>query len=235
MSYCVNCGVELADSQKECPLCHTRVYHPERVENAGEAAFPKHVEHVYRKIDRRYGALLALIALAIPVLCSIFVDLFVVHELRWSIYATGGAVCIFIWVLFPMLLKKPNPYLHVLYNTASLLLFLAGILATAGNMHAFYWLAAPLALLCCGAAYGSLPIIRSKRLHDSLMKPAILLFMSSILCIVVELVVDMYTTQVFAPVWSLIAASSAIVTAIMLIMIERKQQLKDKIRRRLMI
>mgnify|MGYP001071229356 CR=1 FL=1 len=26
--YCVNCGVELADSETVCPLCGTRVFHP---------------------------------------------------------------------------------------------------------------------------------------------------------------------------------------------------------------
>ena len=28
MSYCVNCGVELADSERRCPLCHTEVHNP---------------------------------------------------------------------------------------------------------------------------------------------------------------------------------------------------------------
>ena len=27
--YCVKCGVELADSQRVCPLCGTRVFHPD--------------------------------------------------------------------------------------------------------------------------------------------------------------------------------------------------------------
>ena len=26
--YCVNCGVNLADTEKKCPLCETEVYHP---------------------------------------------------------------------------------------------------------------------------------------------------------------------------------------------------------------
>ena len=28
MSYCVNCGVELSQNEKKCPLCGTEVYHP---------------------------------------------------------------------------------------------------------------------------------------------------------------------------------------------------------------
>ena len=27
--YCVKCGVELADSEKKCPLCGTPVFHPD--------------------------------------------------------------------------------------------------------------------------------------------------------------------------------------------------------------
>ena len=27
--YCIKCGVELADSEKSCPLCQTPVFHPQ--------------------------------------------------------------------------------------------------------------------------------------------------------------------------------------------------------------
>ena len=32
MSYCVNCGVELEASLRECPLCHTPVVNPVEAE-----------------------------------------------------------------------------------------------------------------------------------------------------------------------------------------------------------
>ena len=35
--YCIKCGVELADSEKVCPLCATRVFHPEMPMRDGEA------------------------------------------------------------------------------------------------------------------------------------------------------------------------------------------------------
>lgn len=37
MSYCVNCGVELSEELRSCPLCQTPVYHPEKEKNAEEA------------------------------------------------------------------------------------------------------------------------------------------------------------------------------------------------------
>ena len=39
--YCVNCGVKLADSEKKCPLCGVRVYHPELKQEEGEYLFPQ--------------------------------------------------------------------------------------------------------------------------------------------------------------------------------------------------
>lgn len=236
MSYCVNCGVELAESEKICPLCSTPVVHPGKIDPEDDRAlYPRHVEHVYRGIDRRYGALLALISLTVPIACSIVIDLFVVHAICWSLYVTGAAMCIFVFVLFPLILKRPNPYLHILYDTAALLLYSAGILFSIGEAGAFYWLASPLILASCALAYGVTPVIRSKKLAGRLYKPAITLFMLSAFYIVVELVIDLYQTSAFSPIWSLIAASSCIVTALMLIMIEGKQKLKDNIRRRLLL
>ena len=38
--YCVKCGVELADSEKKCPLCGTPVFHPDIPRNLSEPPFP---------------------------------------------------------------------------------------------------------------------------------------------------------------------------------------------------
>ena len=34
--YCVKCGVELDDAEERCPLCGTRVYHPDIERGEGE-------------------------------------------------------------------------------------------------------------------------------------------------------------------------------------------------------
>ena len=38
--YCVNCGVELADSEKKCPLCGMPVFHPDIPRTPAEPPFP---------------------------------------------------------------------------------------------------------------------------------------------------------------------------------------------------
>ena len=38
--YCIKCGVELADSEKRCPLCGTPVFHPDLPRNLTEPPYP---------------------------------------------------------------------------------------------------------------------------------------------------------------------------------------------------
>ncbi len=38
--YCMNCGVRLGDSEKRCPLCGLRVYHPDLETPRGEPLYP---------------------------------------------------------------------------------------------------------------------------------------------------------------------------------------------------
>ena len=39
--YCVKCGVKLADSEKICPLCGTKAYHPDIERGEVNAIYPK--------------------------------------------------------------------------------------------------------------------------------------------------------------------------------------------------
>ena len=45
--YCIKCGVELADSEKVCPLCGTRVYHPDIEIKTTEPPFPEYLSLIH--------------------------------------------------------------------------------------------------------------------------------------------------------------------------------------------
>ena len=66
--YCVKCGVELADSEKVCPLCGTRAFHPDMPPQQGQPPYPvdhrPHTEEVSRS-----GVLFLLTVLAL-LLCA---------------------------------------------------------------------------------------------------------------------------------------------------------------------
>lgn len=234
MSYCVNCGVELDASQKSCPLCHVPVVNPAspwREPVAGP--YPKRVEHLLDAIDHRYGALLATIVLSIPVMCSILIDILVTRDISWSGYVVGGCICIFVWVLLPLIVKRPNAYLHILYDAAALIFYLAAIFYVNGIMRPFLTLALPLALALTAAVYAAAPVIRAKRLKDRLYKPAIISALLGALLVVMELIIDVHVNGVFEPAWSLIAAAPCIVFCALLMLLEGKDGAKDRIVRRL--
>ena len=236
MSYCVNCGVELADSEQKCPLCGVEVQNPAHPWKEPQLMpYPRRVEHIMQRVDRRFTALLATIALSIPVICSALIDIFMTHKISWSGYVTGAAVCLFVWVLLPMLLKKPNVYLFILFDTAALQLYLADICMMTVGALAYVSFAMPLCFALCAYAYALAPVLRAKRLRGTLYKPAITLAVTAALCVLIEMIVDLNIHGVFQPLWSFIAATPCLVSCAMLILLESKKKLKDKIFRRLFV
>ena len=72
--YCINCGVELADSETVCPLCGTRVFHPDMPRQQGEPPFPPdpmgHPEEVNRSGVLFILTMLAVLPIVICILCE---------------------------------------------------------------------------------------------------------------------------------------------------------------------
>ena len=72
--YCVKCGVELADSQRVCPLCGTRVFHPDIPRTPADPPYPPD-ERVHPEEVNRSGVCFILTALALlpAVICVYFI------------------------------------------------------------------------------------------------------------------------------------------------------------------
>ena len=68
MSYCVNCGVELAETEKKCPLCDTEVINPHSPwKEPEDPPFPTNYE-VAKPVNRGKVATFIAILLLIPIL-----------------------------------------------------------------------------------------------------------------------------------------------------------------------
>ena len=85
--YCVKCGVELADSEKVCPLCGTRAFHPDMPPQQGQPPYPvdhrPHTEEVSRS-----GVLFLLTVLAL-----LSAVLFILEGKVWWLLALPAAAC----------------------------------------------------------------------------------------------------------------------------------------------
>lgn len=110
--YCVNCGVKLADTEKQCPLCQTSVYHPEIEPRQVAGTYP---EKRYPK-DEPHSLGLPVLATAmilIPFLMVLFSDLWENKGITWSGYVMGALVLGYIIFILPLWFKKSYPVIFV--------------------------------------------------------------------------------------------------------------------------
>ena len=110
--YCVKCGVKLADSEKICPLCETKVYHPDIERDKGTPLYPKNkipkIKYGSKGIN---GAILFLFF--IPVLIAFVSDFRVDNKLDWFGFVGGGLALSYIVVGLPLWFSKPNPVIFI--------------------------------------------------------------------------------------------------------------------------
>ncbi len=132
--YCIKCGVELAESETRCPLCGTRVVHPDIPFTAGEGPYPP-----YEKKEPRYNPVtfqilalsIALLVIGILILCDMSIN----GRIVWSGYAVGGILVAYSAALlpywFPKKMRTPAVFMPVFF--AVLISFLLYINCKTGN------------------------------------------------------------------------------------------------------
>lgn len=127
--YCVKCGVELADTEKVCPLCGTRVCHPDFVQPDAEPTFPAEKNEEVR-VNRK-GVLFAVMLAFAAAIAQLLICAFSFPSTSaWAGYAIGGVLLIYIIVVLPLWFKRPNPVIFVPCDYAAVLLYVLYICIT---------------------------------------------------------------------------------------------------------
>lgn len=121
--YCIKCGVELADSEKRCPLCGTLVLHPDFINCCAEAPYPKK-EQVSRKPNVKGILFLLTMAFVATIAELIIYELCFSRVRGWSGYAIGGIILLYIIIILPTWFKRPNPVIFIPCDFAAVLLYL---------------------------------------------------------------------------------------------------------------
>lgn len=102
--YCVKCGVELAESERKCPLCLTPVYFPGLEENP-ERPYPDTKPEV-RGVSSRVVFLMLSFFFLIAGAISLFADINLGGGIVWSGYVIGGLALTYIIFILPMWFNK---------------------------------------------------------------------------------------------------------------------------------
>ena len=121
--YCVNCGVKLADSEKKCPLCGIKVYHPELKQEEGEYLFPQQ-RYPNPQLSPRTAQIILTAIFLLPILITLRCDLQISGGITWSGYVAGALMLAYIMLVLPTWFRKPNPVILVPCNFVAIGLFL---------------------------------------------------------------------------------------------------------------
>ena len=127
--YCVKCGVELTDGQTVCPVCSTRVYHPDIPIKDAPPTYPKK-DFESEEFNRRGVLFVVTIFALLAVVLSIMFDISLAGEVTWSGYVASGMLTFYVCVILPLWFKHTTPAIFVPCGFASILLLLLYI-----NLH----------------------------------------------------------------------------------------------------
>ncbi len=120
--YCVKCGVELAESERKCPLCQTPVYFP-GLSADPQTPYPKYSGNG-EEINPRGLYFIISFLFAIAAVISVFCDISFNSELTWSGYVLGGLLLSYSVLILPVWFRRPSPavFVPVDFGVAALLL-----------------------------------------------------------------------------------------------------------------
>ena len=109
--YCINCGVQLSEGQTTCPICETRVYHPDVIVKE-KSTYPK-IPFESEEFNRNGLLFILTMIFVIPLLLPIFLELSWHSDVSWSGYVAGGTLIVYSALVMPLWFKKPNPVIFV--------------------------------------------------------------------------------------------------------------------------
>lgn len=140
--YCIQCGVHLAASEKVCPLCGTRVFHPDLPTPDGDPLYPKnHYPEARRRTLLAQFVLTALFLM--PILVVPTIDWMMGDGITWSGYVVGALLLGYVMMVLPTWFRHPNPVVFVPCSFAAISLYLLYINFAVGG-HWFLSFAFPI-------------------------------------------------------------------------------------------
>ncbi len=234
MSYCVNCGVELRDSERICPLCRTEVVNPrEPFDTQAESAYPRQLDLLVRKSSRNITVLLISIFALIPCVICLLCDYIIHRELGWSLYVVCAVAAAWIFTV-PLFYSIKRKTLLLVTFDAFVLAFALWLVETIAQPAArwFWQLALPIVAVCTILILAIILLVKHIRIAV-LNVIAMTCCFSAILLIAIEIVTDLYRKGAWHLTWSFIAFVPLVLLGICFFLMERKREIKEAFKKKI--
>ena len=228
MSYCVNCGVELDASARECPLCNTPVVNPrEQMLQKGQGSpggadktpFPKEKGQVETVKRKDLGILLSMVVLASAATCGIL-NLFVFQGVPWSLAVIGAGVILWVFMIPAVIYTRQSIYVSLLLDGAAVSLYLYMLTFLVDSSGWCFGLGLPITALV--TAIAELMTLCVRILPRSFLTVSLYLFTAiGLLCLGLELLIRRYLESEMRLSWSAVVLTICVILDIAVIKIGR--------------
>lgn len=160
--YCIKCGVELAESEKKCPLCGTVVFNPELPRLDGAPPYPVFTGEGVDNVNRSGLMFVLTMLFLLPIVVVLLCDWQINGAIVWSGYVVGAVLFLYVAVLLPLWFDKPNPVIFISADFAAAALYLLYINLAVGG-HWFLSFALPVCAGACAVITGAAALLRYLR------------------------------------------------------------------------
>ena len=228
MSYCVNCGVKLKNSEKVCPLCNTEVINPKKEEY--KPVYSGTIEE-YKHINYKYVCKLITVVLLVMSLITMFCDLLISKKVTWSIYVLVSIIYLDSKLSFFLFTRKSIPLIVELFSSEILMFVIAYL---NNGLHWFLYLVCPFIFIVWLYIVLCIFVFSNKK-YDLLKRFAVSFAFISILLLTIESCIDLFKYEKIVFNWSIYAVLPITIISIIIFIISYNKKLIDEIKQRIFI
>ena len=234
MSYCVQCGVELARDLARCPLCQTEVLNPNQPPVCEpENEQPDNIEQAISRLDKGYARQLSVILMLIPMVVVLIIDV-LDGGLTWSPFVIGALVMAWCFFVVPVVFRAKKPYLYITLDVLALCGYLALIAFMVDGFSWYLNIVLPLLVLIGAITLLAILVIRRVKVVK-LYRGAAFFILLALFVLGLEIIVDLAVRGRVDLGWSVYSGIPLVVIALTAIALEQNKGLKEAIRKRLFI
>ncbi len=234
MSYCVNCGVELAEYIKKCPLCATEIINPNQpYDFASAPPYPEYEPTPKQKTSPKIILGILAIIFILPIAVCLVADLTYDKIFGWSGYVIASVFAVYTVTASALTVRKESWLLEQIFDYMAILLLLVYVeKQCSGN-----WLL-PFALpLLCSIALTTLFItflikVLNKRALTVISYTS---FLGGVICVICDLLIKYNFYNILSIGWSLYPFISLVIIGAVLLFIDNNKYIRNRLEKKFFI
>ncbi|MDL2258647.1 DUF6320 domain-containing protein [Eubacteriales bacterium OttesenSCG-928-K08] len=232
MAYCVNCGVELEKSLKQCPLCGVEAINPREPYDAlAPRPYSAHIDSLQRRAGRRLVGWIVTVLMILGGVICVMANLVYNETLTWSIYVLASLMLVWVLIMLPLLYRL-HPVVAVLLDIGAMMLFLYLFNLADTSTDWYFDLAVPMVLICGVLALIDVAAFLSPKIVGW-QQYGIVLMSLGIAMMGLEALLDLFNDMEVHLGWSWFTVLPTFALGLVFFILERRRELKDAIYKRL--